>query len=338
MIYITCPAGIATGGPTLAHQLCRFLLDNGIDARMFYYGRRNIKKPVHCKYEHFKNPYIIKLDKETTETIVFAEANTPMVKKYKKAKKYIWWMSVDNYYLNLARSIDRVLKSLGWYNPNLDVCKKRMEKYTRNLLLDDSIKHLVQSEYANIFLQSYNVRKDRISVLSDFIEDDIVSCGLENKRKKENVVLYNPAKGYEYTKKIIDKMPNVKFVPLAGMTTEMMKEKLCTAKVYIDFGNHPGKDRIPREAAICGCLIVTGLRGSAGNDIDIAIDRKYKFEDKDSNIVAISQLIQDLLLNYDSHYDDFREYRKKIINEKVEFEREALLIFQNKSEYEIESI
>lgn len=24
------------------------------------------------------------------------------------------------------------------------------------------------------------------------------------------------------------------------------------AKVYIDFGFHPGKDRIPREAVMCG--------------------------------------------------------------------------------------
>ena len=41
-------------------------------------------------------------------------------------------------------------------------------------------------------------------------------------------------------------------------------------QVYIDFGHHPGQDRLPREAVQCGCVVITGTRGS-GNQINTYI-------------------------------------------------------------------
>jgi len=47
---------------------------------------------------------------------------------------------------------------------------------------------------------------------------------------------------------------------------------MCVSrKLYVDFGKHPGKDRMPREAAVHGCCIITGRRGAAGNPFDIPI-------------------------------------------------------------------
>ena len=97
---------------------------------------------------------------------------------------------------------------------------------------------------------------------------------------------------------------------------------MCSSKVYIDFGNHPGKDRIPREAATCGCLIVTGTKGAAANDYDVCIPRKYKFDDKDENISKIVAQIQDLLENYSNYRKDYDLYRKSILSEEDTFEKE----------------
>ena len=47
-------------------------------------------------------------------------------------------------------------------------------------------------------------------------------------------------------------------------------------QVYIDFGHHPGQDRLPREAAACGCLVVTGTRGSAGFHADVPLPPALK--------------------------------------------------------------
>ena len=100
------------------------------------------------------------------------------------------------------------------------------------------------------------------------------------------------------------------------------------SKVYIDFGNHPGKDRIPREAAICGCCIITGKRGSANNKIDIAIKDKYKFEDRLSSIDQIHSLICDCMDNFDICQSDFKNYREIILKEEAIFKENVLKIFE----------
>ena len=65
------------------------------------------------------------------------------------------------------------------------------------------------------------------------------------------------------------------WVPIENMTPREVGELLASAKVYVDFGEHPGRDRIPREAALAGCVVITGTRGSAGNGIDIPIPSEY---------------------------------------------------------------
>ncbi|MCX7738527.1 MAG: hypothetical protein N2Z80_03840 [Hydrogenothermaceae bacterium] len=66
-----------------------------------------------------------------------------------------------------------------------------------------------------------------------------------------------------------------------------MIDILKKAKVYIDFGNHTGKDRIPREAAMLECCVITGRRGIAKYREDVPIPENYKIEDKVENIPLI---------------------------------------------------
>lgn len=56
------------------------------------------------------------------------------------------------------------------------------------------------------------------------------------------------------------KARELNFKPIINMTRDEVIRELQRAKVYIDFGNHPGKDRIPREAAILGCCAIVGKR------------------------------------------------------------------------------
>ena len=101
-----------------------------------------------------------------------------------------------------------------------------------------------------------------------------------------------------------------------------------SAKLYIDFGNHPGKDRLPRECAINGCCIITGKKGSAAFFEDIPIKNKYKFLDNDKSIPDIVATIRWSLKNYEQATTDFDDYRKKISNEKKIFETQVAQIFK----------
>lgn len=97
---------------------------------------------------------------------------------------------------------------------------------------------------------------------------------------------------------------------------------------YIDFGNHPGMDRLPREAAINGCCIMTGVQGAADNEIDIPIPRSYKFDETKHSLEDIIKRIREILLNYDEHVNSFALYRERIIKEESEFYKQINQLFQ----------
>lgn len=107
------------------------------------------------------------------------------------------------------------------------------------------------------------------------------------------------------------------------MTAEEVHALLCRAKCYIDFGNHPGQDRIPREAAAAGCCVITDRRGSAANDMDVPIPTTYKFDDVPQAIPAILSCIRDCLADYEGHTRDFDSYRAMIAGQKEQFRRDV---------------
>ena len=134
------------------------------------------------------------------------------------------------------------------------------------------------------------------------------SLDLKN-TKKENLVLYNPSKGYEITLKIKKLLPDIKFIELKGLSRNNLNKLFQKAKLYIDFGNHPGKDRLPREACINGCCIIVGKNGSASYFEDVPISDNYKFDNSD--LTGIKNRILDIFENYEERSLDFTFYRSK---------------------------
>lgn len=106
----------------------------------------------------------------------------------------------------------------------------------------------------------YSLGFSKILPLSDFINLDILKH--VNNVKKENLILYNPKKDFPIQKNN-RKNPNFKFVPLVGYSRAELNDLFDKAKIYIDFGNFPGKDRLPREAVIHKCCIITGKNGAS---------------------------------------------------------------------------
>ena len=127
---------------------------------------------------------------------------------------------------------------------------------------------------------------------------------------------------------MIEAAPDLNWVPLEDMSNEEVRGKLKTSKVYIDFGDHPGKDRFPREAAISGCCVITGKRGSAAYD-DVPIPEEYQFEDSVTSIPAIVETIRECLVDYDRRMRDFDGYRSTIKAEKNKFIEDVRSIFMH---------
>lgn len=324
-IYILCPGGLKTGGPELLHQLAYQINEMASSkvAHIVYFG--NTKTPVVKDYEKYLNNQWITEESiiDVSENLViFPETALSYFDKFSNVKKYIWWLSVDNYlYSNsftAALSEFGLITALHYYLNG--TIRNRFDRIAEADL------NLCQSYYAMSFLLDHGIKN--VKILSDYINDMYINNSekfLSYKRK--NIVLYNPKKGYKYTKKLIKYSPDIQWIPLIGLSNKQVLDYLTSGKVYIDFGNHPGKDRFPREAAICGCCIITGKRGAASFKQDIFIPEQYKFNDNTDNIPKIIKKIRFLLKNYNEAINDFDNYRKKISNEKDEFKRECKKIF-----------
>jgi hypothetical protein len=330
-IFVACPANVSTGGPELLHQLAYHLRkDLSIDAYMYYYNfdENKFKNPVHREYEKYDNPFVTKLNEleDNKKNIIIVpeiQEGINLLQHFKNIRKGVWFLSVDNYYLH------KVYEKMSFLDSNkLHSLSNKIEKlaikfpYEKDPLLKLVNFYLFQSHYAIDHFKNLEHKY----YLSDYLNKDFlkIETDLSN---KEDIVAFNPKKGFSFTKKIISSAKDIKFVPLINMGRDEVIKTLQKAKVYIDFGNHPGKDRLPREAAILGCCVITGKRGSAAFFEDVPIPNEYKFEDKEENIPEIINKIKDCLENYEERYKDFDYYREVIKNELQKFIEDLKRIF-----------
>ena len=324
-IYIMAPANTASGGPLLLHQLCYNLRKRNIDAYMVYINIGN-NEPIHAFYKKFNLPYVLTKDiiNKNENILITCETITDIIynEQVSCLRKVIWWLSVD-FFLNDYK-----------FTSHLNSINILKTKFIRKYNFDKNIEiiHFVQSYYARKFLMLNGIKNELIYDLSDYL-DPIFTENLElslNTTKK-NIVVFNPKKGFEYTSKLIDlasKKHEIEWIPIINMTPEQVNDTLRSAKVYIDFGNHPGKDRIPREAAMCGCCIITGKMGSAQFFEDVSINEEYKFEDIDENLYDVLDKIKYIFNNYNTEIEKFKQYRKKIMHEYKIFQKEIDIIFE----------
>lgn len=314
-IYVICAAYYKTGGTEVIHQLVYHINQLGGNAYIAYlrlYDVPSLCNPAFAKYvdeSHFIE--VGDIEDENYNAVIIPEGYPEYIDRYKNAVKMLWWLSVDNF-----EGI------YGFDDNKIDKEHKRFENAISY--------HLVQSEYARIYLLNKGTAPNRILHLADyindtFLDDDTGSDHLENAR--ENIILYNPKKGEQSTRSIMEAGPELNYTALIDMTTDEIRDLMNRSKVYIDFGNHPGKDRIPREAAMSGLIVITGRHGSADNPIDICIPDRYKLKEEKVSGKEVVDLIKDCLDNYLERIDDFSEYRNLIRGEKAEFIEDIRKIF-----------
>lgn len=186
--------------------------------------------------------------------------------------------------------------------------------------------HLSQSEYARMFLESRGIHCD---MLTDYLNETHLKDVDEN-INRENIIAYNPKKGEKYSNKLISRYPGYKFIPIKNMTAIEVRKLLERSKVYIDFGDHPGKDRFPREAVMAGCCVVTGRRGSAANKVDVPVPSCYKLDESAKSFEKDFQnVIENIFQDYEKCYADFEDYKIKISAEFSVFKEQARLFSIN---------
>ena len=323
VVYVCCISKSASGGPELLHQFASYLISRGVKTYMYYGVYSEGDDPVHDNYRHYHVPVTYNIQDSDINVIIVPETVTFRLYtlQLNKIRKIIWWLSVDNFYSSIC-STYKILKE--------DALKRKYIKFF-SFDRDTEIEHWAQSEYARQFLEFNGIPARDIKMVTDYINlvflDDLVASKSRYHEEmtvdKENIVLYNPNKGMDFTKQLMAAAQDIKWVPIINMTRVQVYDALLKGKVYIDFGNHPGKDRIPREAAVAGCVVITGKRGSAANEIDVPIPEKYKFNDDINGIYEIIERIRYVFENYESCYKEFESYVKSIFSEPLKFRNEV---------------
>ena len=324
-VYILCPANVQTGGPELAHQFASTLISFGVQAYMLYYGLSGVyynkEDPVHDVYKKYHVPYVFKIEDKLHNIVIAPETATTILCGSKKFQCAIWWMSVDNYVTNLINTIEPFVKA-PLAAPMID--------FFTFYNADKNIEHFAQSEYARQFLKLNGVPDRKIYMVEDYLNQAFLSRAAQvDLSRKENFVAFNPKKGFEITSSLIKFAPDIDWRPIQNMTPAQVQKLLASAKVYIDFGNHPGKDRIPREAAISGCVVMVGKRGAATNDVDINIPNEFKFDTK-TTLRDIVKKIREVFENFSAAHEKQAAYRARILDDKNRFTREVVDAFKIK--------
>lgn len=314
--YILVPWG-ETGGPEGLHQLCYELVHMKKNARIIYYDpwqdriQSEYKGKICGRYNEydgvksFSPNHILDIDELDNVVILPEICRIRHIEMFKKAK--VVYLRLSNNTQETALDPENY-DSL--YHPIFKTCYTGCDPF----LIYKKIK---ESSYDmnKVFMLRPNINLSHIRK-----EDD-----LHNERK--NFVLFNPSKGKQHVDRLIEYSKkfdidiDIEFIPLQGMTKEQLKEIIYTSKLYIDFGHFPGPDRLSREAASGGCVVLIGKRGSGSDSDDFPLEDKIDWnEDDDSfDYEKICLKIIDIIKNYNTYFNNQKEYRKIIRNERNKY-------------------
>jgi hypothetical protein len=318
MDYIAvCLHNHVSGGPEALHQFMAALRAQGRSASMVYLPLDPANR-CHPRYEHYGVPVRHELVDREDQLIVVPETMTQMVLEYRRARLLIWWLSVDNYFKTVPTGRWR------WFKNRVRGLWGGQRFYS--LQKSPRLLHAYQSEYAREFLAGRGIHE--ALPLTDYIPAASEAPGAASESGRRDVCLYNPLKGAEFTARLIAHCQGlglgIEFLALKGFNEAQMKEHFATAKAYIDFGEHPGRDRIPREAALGGCVVVTGRLGSAANTVDVPLPDDYKVDQSRPDALAhIAALLADLMQRHGSHAAAQQAYVQQIRGQRELFQAEA---------------
>ncbi len=308
-VYVLCPSRLVTGGAELLHQLIDSLVGTGREAYIAYTPLGEIWETPE-EYRRYQCPVAQHVPDDQNTAIIVPEVSTVELFKFRHARHVIWWLSVDNYRGAIGTPA-------GW--------KFKVRRiFQSDIPSPITTTHLFQSIYAKDYVSRHFRVKG--AMLSDYLAADYF---LEvSTEVKKDVVAYNPRKGYAYTKWLIRACPNIEFLRLENMNRHQIRDALDHCSVYIDFGVHPGKDRIPREAAIRNAVVIVGKKGAAKYFEDVKLDDVYKFSPQISSVPAVKRLIEDIFKNYGRHKTAQQPYRLAISQEFTEFQQQVQAIFR----------
>jgi len=307
-----CPA-MTTGGPEAIHQAAQIMNEQGLPTDIAYYGgdsqlnfdggqvlvRPPSENPCTDAYAKYEPVPCARFLLRRHHLVVLPEPLAVQAPLFSRASVAVWWLSVDNGLLGVEAGIRRAF------------------------FADRSIIHLTQSAYAADFLRRNGVTAS--FPLSDYTDPAFTSWAPSGPNA-ERAVAYNPVKGADVSAAFFAAHPDVRPLPLQGMTKAEMVATLRETMIYVDFGNFPGKDRMPREAAASGAVVFIRALGAGRFQEDFPVPDFFRFDEADVASGELQRRIATVQQDPAPYWAQQAEWRASIRGEQDELAEQLLTI------------
>jgi hypothetical protein len=260
--------------------------------------------------EYFSYKYSIFEDCQGLKNSVFVvpEAYAWSLPLFSGSKVVFWWLSFDNSLYSLSQI-------------NL------------NQLRRPHVFHVSQSKYAADVV--YAITKKQVSSLSDYTSVPPiyqgVNCDLSARQRK--VVLNASHKIIFDLEAIVSKINmlsrgTIECQLLRDLSRRQVYESMTTARLFVDLASFPGKDRMPREAVLCGSLILLADAGAATSklstrDFDLSKDFYWDMEEIDELCEKILWMVN----SPDYYFRLLEPYKRSLHYERQRFDAEVCSVF-----------
>lgn len=316
-VAILAPAG-TTGGPEAIHQLAHSLNTLGVRCDIAYFGAANqvqieidriiCRPPGHrpsMDYYRSYHPQVseeIPVGPDTLAILPEAVANHHV--HFKNCGVALWWLSVDN-----------ALRA----QPALREPDRRAQLFGRSDLI-----HLHQSVYAREWLRANGAKN--LYELGDYTSDAFTGAPARTFSPRP-IAAYNANKGADIGREFFSE--NVKFegLGLRGYAKTQLKAIFSERLIYVDFGHFPGKDRMPREAAVSGSVVFINRQGAGEYYDDFPLPDFFKFTAQDVTSGSLQARLDAVLADPEGYWAQQEFFRALVIWEKAQFHDQVMRLW-----------
>lgn len=325
-VFVLYKRGSHTGGPEALHQLVHKLRGLAVEAFLVPLpGTQGL--PRVDAYSKYDCPELPQVEDDAGNAVLAPETHWRELDNYTRARRIIWWLSVDNASTfrpeRLMRRDDRTgpVAHARSAKRQCEIVLNTMRHLKSNWRRYD---HLAQSHYA------WNYIFDRLDVVPSMVSDYIPANEFSIERPANvgaKTLVFNPSKGFTHVSKLIAKAPDFEFRPMVGLTRQEVAALMAESSLYLDLGHHPGKDRGPREAALAGLIVVVGMQGAAANGVDVCLPLTHKVDLRSAREETILARLRKLLEHPREALAAQAGYIADICDQERQFEHELRCFF-----------
>jgi hypothetical protein len=333
-IYILCPGNVISGGIYSLHNLCAKLIEAGFHAGIHYH---NIIPGV-INHDHIRSynvPSFESIVDTSDNIIIVSETETLFLHPFLYIRKMVYWLGLNNYFkkppfrrpftIKTFRKFIQCRNYYGYSAGMVEDIKRNISWWVkaRDIIWQDNTIHMSNSHYVAECCKKRGIKK--IYVLHNPVREEYY---LEAKHEvlKKTKIIVGPK-----TPKILILLCRLYFryevVRLKHLSPHTVKQHMKEAMVFAEFGNNSGRDRMPREAALMGCVVLSNTRGSASVYSDMPFPSTFKIADSITNYPKIIKLLKYSIENYSSVIVDFQEYVHRLEEERMNFPANVKSIF-----------